>query len=72
MPRPVDVVFGKVERIHVNDDVIGADGKLDIAKIQSLARMGCYDYTCITDVFEMRIPSASDVAKEGLEGKSSR
>lgn len=68
----VDVVFGKVERIHVSDDVIAADGKLDIAKIQPIARMGYYDYTCITDVFEMRIPSASGVAEDGLEGKPSR
>lgn len=68
----VDVVFGRVERIHVDDAVIGADGKLDIAQIQPLARMGYYDYTAITDVFEMRIPSATGVAEDGLEGKPTR
>ena len=66
----VDVVYGKVEQIHVADDVIAADGKLDIAKIEPIARMGYYDSTVIRDVFEMRIPNASGAAEDGLEGKS--
>jgi flavin reductase (DIM6/NTAB) family NADH-FMN oxidoreductase RutF len=66
----VDVVYGRVERIHVRDDVIGADGKLDIPKIQPIARMGYYDYTVVRDVFEMRIPGASQAEADGLEGKA--
>ena len=66
----VDVVYGVVERIHIRDDVIGADGKLDIPKIKPIARMGYYDYTCVTETFEMRIPGASDAAADGLEGKA--
>lgn len=66
----VDIVFGRVEHIHVADDVITPDGKLDIPKIEPIARMGYYDYTCVRDVFEMRIPNASGVAEDGLEGKS--
>jgi len=66
----VDIVFGKVERIHVDDKVITADGKLDIPSIKPIARMGYYDYTCIEDVFEMRIPNASNELADGLEGKS--
>ena len=65
----VDVVFGQVARIHVDDAVLTPEGKLDIPKIQPIARMGYYDYTCIKDVFEMRIPSASGAAEDGLEGK---
>jgi hypothetical protein len=49
---------------------VGADGKLDIAKLQPIARMGYYDYTVVRDVFEMRIPDASGEALAGLEGKS--
>ena len=67
----VDVVFGKVERIHVADSVITEEGKLDIPGIKPIARMGYYDYTCIRDVFEMRIPQASGAAEDGLEGKVS-
>ncbi len=66
----VDVVFGQVARIHVDDAVLTPEGKLDIAKIQPIARMGYYDYTCVRDVFEMRIPGASGVAEAGLEGKA--
>lgn len=67
----VDVVFGKVERIHIDDGVITEEGKLDIPGIKPIARMGYYDYTCIRDVFEMRIPQASGAAEDGLEGKPS-
>ncbi len=67
----VDVVYGEVVRIHVNDDVITPDGKIDIQKIRPLARLGYYDYTSVTDIFEMRIPNASGMAADGLEGKSS-
>ncbi len=67
----VDVVYGEVTRIHVNDNYINENGKMDIKKLRPLARLGYYDYTSITEVFEMRIPGASGKASEGLEGKSS-
>jgi flavin reductase (DIM6/NTAB) family NADH-FMN oxidoreductase RutF len=66
----VDVVFGQVMRIHVNDAVIRPDGKLDIPAIQPLARMGYYDYATITETFEMPIPGASAAAAAGLEGRT--
>lgn len=66
----VDVVFGRVERIHVADSALTKEGKLDIAGIQPIARMGYYDYTVVRDVFEMRIPGANDAEAAGLEGKA--
>ncbi|MEO0328669.1 MAG: flavin reductase family protein [Pseudomonadota bacterium] len=66
----VDVVYGEVVRIHVSDDVITVDGKLDIPKIKPIARMGYYDYAVIRDTFEMRIPDAGSQALAGLEGKA--
>ena len=65
----VEVVYGEVVRIHVDDDVLTADGKLNIPQIKPLARLGYHDYTAVTEVFEMRIPGASDAAAAGLEGK---
>ena len=50
----VDVVYGQVMRIHVRDDVILPSGKIDIPKIEPVARMGYYDYARITETFEMR------------------
>jgi len=67
----VDVVYGQVMRIHVADEVITADGKIDIPGIQPIARMGYYDYARITETFEMRIPEASNSLASGLEGKLS-
>ena len=67
-----DVVFGEVVRIHVRDDVVLPNGKLDIATIAPLARMGYYDYAVIRDVFEMKIPSASTSLMAGLEGRARR
>lgn len=64
----VDVVFGEVARIHVADDVITADGKIDIPKVKPIARMGYYDYAVIDSVFEMRIPGG-EAAAAGLEGR---
>lgn len=65
----VDVVFARVERIHVADEYVDGDGKLDIANLRPIARMGYYDYTVVRDVFEMRIPDAGGAASAGLEGK---
>ena len=67
----VEVVYGEVTRIHVKDEVINADGKMDIPAIRPLARLGYYDYTSVTDVFEMKIPATHGATNDGLEGKSS-
>lgn len=65
----VDVVYGEVVQIHVANDILTPEGKLDIPRIRPLARLGYYDYTSVTEVFEMRIPGASDAAAAGLEGR---
>ena len=66
----VEVVYGRVEHIHVVDDFLTQEGKLDIPKIKPIARMGYYDYTVVESVFEMRIPNALGHAEAGLEGKA--
>ena len=66
----VDVVYGQVERIHVKEEFVGKDGKLNIPAIEPIARLGYYDYTVVRETFEMRIPNASGAALDGLEGKS--
>ena len=48
------VVIGEVVGIHIRDDVIGADGKIDIKKVRPLARLGYMDYTSVTEVFTMK------------------
>jgi flavin reductase (DIM6/NTAB) family NADH-FMN oxidoreductase RutF len=63
----VDVVFGRVLAIHIDDAYLTADGRLDVLKARPLARMGYYDYTSVTDVFAMQ-PVGSPARKAGLEG----
>ena len=65
----VDIVFAQVETIHIDDDYI-TDGKLDILKAKPIARMGYFDYTVVTERFEMRVPGADAAAKAGLGGEA--
>jgi flavin reductase (DIM6/NTAB) family NADH-FMN oxidoreductase RutF len=64
----VDIVFAKVERIHIRDDAIGKDGKIDVKRLRPIARLGYFDYTVVDQVFEMRIPGANPEELAGLEG----
>jgi flavin reductase (DIM6/NTAB) family NADH-FMN oxidoreductase RutF len=64
----VDVVFAKVEHIHIRDDAIGGDGKIDVKRLRPIARLGYYDYPVVDQVFEMRVPGANPEELAGLEG----
>ena len=66
----VDVVFGEVKRIHIDENALTHDGLVDILGIQPIARMGYYDYTVVNNVFEMKIPSGSEEELAGLEGRT--
>ncbi len=65
----VDIIIGRVVLIHIKDEVIGPDGRIDILKIRPLARLGYYDYTTIESIFEMVIPGNNINLIRGLEGK---
>ena len=65
----VDIVFGQIIGIHIKDEFIQPDGKLNILKIRPLARLGYYDYTSIESVFEMIIPGPDEKVRSGMEGK---
>ena len=64
----VDIIIGRVVLVHIRDDVIRPDGRLDIPKIRPLARLGYYDYTSVESVFEMVIPGGNEDLLAGLEG----
>jgi flavin reductase (DIM6/NTAB) family NADH-FMN oxidoreductase RutF len=65
----VDIVFGEVVQIHIRDDVVLPTGKLDIAKIAPIARLGYYDYCVVRETFEMVIPAIDPRLLAGLEGQ---
>lgn len=66
----IDLVVADVKTIHINESVIDEEGKLDIVKIKPIARMGYFDYTVVTEKFEMRVPGSDDAARAGLEGSA--
>lgn len=67
----VDVVFGRVIGVHIADEAITADGKVDILGVRPIARMGYFDYTSVESAFEMVIPGDTRLLA-GLEGSSAK
>jgi flavin reductase (DIM6/NTAB) family NADH-FMN oxidoreductase RutF len=67
----VYLVVGEVLGVHINDDVITEEGKIDILKCRPLARMGYFDYTSVESVFEIQ-PSGPNLEniQRGLEGRA--
>ena len=68
----VDVVIGLVLGVHIKDEVITPEGKLDILKVRPLARLGYYDYTTVDSLFEMIIPGPNIDLRAGMEGMTSK
>ncbi|TNF62744.1 MAG: hypothetical protein EP307_06360 [Rhodobacteraceae bacterium] len=58
--------------LHIRDEVLTPDGRLDIPRIKPIARLGNYDYTMFERTFEMRISEAHDALAGGLERHGSR
>jgi flavin reductase (DIM6/NTAB) family NADH-FMN oxidoreductase RutF len=52
---PNQIVIGQVVGIHVADDVI-TEGKIDVRKINPLARLGYLDYATLDHVFAITRP----------------
>jgi flavin reductase (DIM6/NTAB) family NADH-FMN oxidoreductase RutF len=50
------IVIGQVIGIHIADDAITADGRVDTLKLRPLARLGYLDYTSVESRFELRVP----------------
>jgi flavin reductase (DIM6/NTAB) family NADH-FMN oxidoreductase RutF len=65
----VDIIIGQVIGIHIKDEFIQPDGKLNILKIRPIARLGYYDYTSIESIFEMVIPGTDEKLRSGMEGR---
>ena len=49
------IVIGKVVGIHIDDDFI-TGGKIDVEKIQPLARLGYFDYASLGEIFPIKRP----------------
>lgn len=70
-----DIIIGKVVGVHVKDEFILPDGKIDIEKIKPLARLGYSDYTVVEKSFEIKPSTAAGVREDmatGLEGDAGK
>ena len=47
------VVIGRAVGIHIADEVITKEGRVDVARIRPLARLGYNDYASVDQVFEI-------------------
>ncbi len=56
------MIIGRVVLIHIQDEVIDANGKVDIVKIRPLARLGYQDYACVDRIFELLRPEPQDLS----------
>ncbi|MFM1887160.1 MAG: hypothetical protein RL026_2317 [Pseudomonadota bacterium] len=63
----VDVVFGEVIGIHIADDFLTPDGRIDVLKARPLARMGYHDYTSVIELFTLA-PVGNAARLAGLAG----
>jgi flavin reductase (DIM6/NTAB) family NADH-FMN oxidoreductase RutF len=55
-PLAAHVVFGRIQRAHVRDDVLDSSGKPDPAKLDLIGRLGGNSYVRTTDRFELKRP----------------
>ena len=69
------VVVGQVVGVHIDDGAFTPDGKIDVARLRPLARMGYQDYASIDEVFEIAPQgknAAELIAGMGGEAKGKR
>ena len=66
------VVIGKVIAVHIKDEFLTKDGKVDVARIRPLARLGYLDYTSVESIFTMPVETygLTDAFKRGMGGES--
>jgi flavin reductase (DIM6/NTAB) family NADH-FMN oxidoreductase RutF len=64
----MDMIIGRVVAVHVKDEFIMPDGKVDILKIRPLARLGYHDYTSVESVFELHVPNTDERTALRQEG----
>lgn len=55
------LVIGEVVGVHIDEAMLN-DGLFDITRAQSVARLGYFEYTAVTEVFRARRPKWKDIA----------
>lgn len=55
-PLAAHVIFGRILAAHVDDAVLGTDGKPDVGKLDLIGRLGGEAYTTTRDTFSIERP----------------
>ncbi|MBP6508218.1 MAG: flavin reductase family protein [Opitutaceae bacterium] len=55
-PLAANVVFGRIHTVHLRDEVLGADGRPDVRKLDLIGRLGGEDYATTRDIFTIERP----------------
>ena len=64
----IDIIIGEVVGIHIKDEFITEEDKVDVTKIRPVARLGYFDFTVVDNSFTMDTPKI-DPAKQALVDK---
>ncbi len=63
------VVIGKVIGVHIKDEYLTRDGKVDVVKMRPLARLGYLDYTSVESSFSLDVKEeVRDFLTVGMSG----
>lgn len=55
-PLAANVVFGRIQLAHIDDTVLGADGRPDAGKLDLIGRLGGESFARTTDRFDLARP----------------
>lgn len=67
----MNAVIGRVVGVHISDEFLTPEGRIDVPKIRPICRLGYMDYAVIESTFEMQIGGPhSDRNNEGLLGRA--
>ncbi len=58
-----NIVIGRIVSAHISDDVLGADGRLDPAKLDLIARMGGDLYAHTRELFTLNRPAGGSALR---------
>jgi len=69
----IDIIIGEVVGVHIADEYITDEDKVDVVKIRPVARLGYFDFTVVDNSFTMDTPKIAPekqaLVDKGLEGK---
>lgn len=60
-----NVIFGTIISAHVSETVLGADGQIDPAKLDTIGRMGGDFYSRTTELFTIHRPAGGSAVRTG-------